>query len=125
GTCKDTSCESGEKENLNYLCNDFSQSCCMQKTTTSFWWLWVLGILIVLIALAIAFKDKLKDFYYKLSTNKPKGNPSRPGMPSRINEIPQRRIIPPQSHPQYPRRPIPQRKSELDDVLKKLKEMGK
>ena len=91
----------------------------MQKSGKSFWWLWVLGILIVLIALAIVFKDKLKDFYDKFTTKKPA---PKSGMPPRISE-PQRRIIPQQ--PQYPRRPIPQRKSELDDVLKKLKEMGK
>jgi len=128
GTCKDTACGSGEKEDLSYSCNDFSQYCCMQKKDKSLWWLWVLGILIVLTALAIAFKDKLKDFYDKFTTKKPKGPPSRPGMPSRMPEIPQRRILPQQQqhHPQYPpRRPIPQRKSELDDVLKKLKEMGK
>ena len=94
----------------------------MQKTEKSFWWLWVLGILIVLIALVIVFRDKLKDFYSKLTTKKPKGPPSRPGM----HEVPQRRIPSSQQHhQQYPRRPIPQRKSELDDVLKKLKEMGK
>ena len=126
GTCKDTSCESGEKENLNYACNDVSQYCCMQKTGKSLWWLWVLGILIILITLGVVFKDKLKDFYDKLTTKKPKGPPSRPGMPSRMPEISQRRILPSQHNPQYPpRRPIPQRKSELDDVLKKLKEMGK
>ena len=122
GTCKDTACGSGEKEELSYLCNDVSQYCCMQKTEKSFWWLWVLGILIVLIALVIVFRDKLKDFYSKLTTKKTKGSPSRPGM----YEVPQRRIPSSQQHhQQYPRRPIPQRKSELDDVLKKLKEMGK
>ena len=132
GTCEDTACESGKKENLNYLCNDVSQYCCMQKSEKSFWWLWVLGILIVLIALGIVFKDKLKDFYDKFTTKKPA---PKPGMPPRMHEIPQRRltrVIPgwrifpqQQHHPQSPRRPIPQRKSELDDVLKKLKEMGK
>ena len=132
GNCKDTACESGEKENLNYLCNDVSQYCCIQKSEKSFWWLWVLGILIVLTALAIVFKDKLKDFYDKFTTKKPA---PKSGMPPKMSEIPQRRltrvipvgrIFPQQQHPpQYPRRPIPQKKSELDDVLKKLKEMGK
>ena len=71
---------------------------------------------------SIIFRDKLKDFYSKLTTKKTKGSPSRPGM----YEVPQRRIPSSQQHhQQYPRRPIPQRKSELDDVLKKLKEMGK
>jgi len=122
GTCRDTACESGEKEELSSLCNDVSQYCCMQKSGKSLWWLWVLGILIVLIALAIVFKDKLKDFYDKFTTKKPS---PKPGIPPRMHEIPQRRIISQQPPPQYPRRPIPQRKSELDDVLKKLKEMGK
>ena len=124
GTCRDTSCESGEKEDLTYSCDEVSQYCCMQKKEgKSLWWLWVLGILIILIALAIAFKDKLKDFYDKLTIKKKPRFPPKFGMP----EIPQRRIIPQQHNPQYPRRPIPQRerKSELDDVLKKLKEMGK
>ncbi|MBI2004217.1 hypothetical protein HYS72_02015 [Candidatus Pacearchaeota archaeon] len=123
GNCRDTACGSGEKEELSYLCNDVSQYCCMQKTEgKSFWWLWVLGILIILTALAIRFKDKLKDFYDKFTTKK---SAPRPGMPPRMHEVPQRRILPQQHHQQYPtRRPIPQ-KSELDDVLKKLKEMGK
>ncbi|MEK6823430.1 MAG: hypothetical protein AABY06_00185 [Nanoarchaeota archaeon] len=125
GTCKDISCESGEKEDLSYACDDVSQYCCMQKTGKSLWWLWALGILIILIALAIVFKDKLKDFYDKLTIKKKPSFPPRPGIPQRMQEIPQRRIIP-QQQPQM-RRPFPQRerKSELDDVLKKLKEMGK
>ena len=125
GTCKDTSCESGEKEDSGSSCNDISQYCCMQKDGKSFWWLWTLGILIVLIALAIVFRDKLKDFYDKLTIKKKPSFPPRPGIPQRMQEIPQRRIIP-QQQPQM-RRPFPQRerKSELDDVLKKLKEMGK
>ncbi len=122
GTCRDTACESGEKEDLSNLCNDVSQYCCMQKSSKSLWWLWVLGILIVLIALAIVFRDKLGNFYSKLTTKKPA---PKSGMPPRTHEVPQRRILPQQHNPQYPRRPIPQRKSELDDVLKKLKEMGK
>ncbi len=129
GTCKDTSCESGEKEDFTYSCDDVSQYCCMQKSGKSFWWLWVLGILIILIALAIVFKENLKDFYFKLTTKKKPGLPPKFGMPQRMPE-PQRRIMPSSQSPhapQYPRRPIPQRerKSELDDVLKKLKEMGK
>ncbi len=128
GTCRDTACESGEKEDLTYSCDDVSQYCCMQKSEKSFWWLWVLGILIILSVLGILFKDKLKDFYDKLTIKKKPGLPPRPGMPQRMPE-PQRRIFPSsqsQHHaPQYQRKPIPQRKSELDDVLKKLKEMGK
>lgn len=126
GTCKDTGCESGEKEDLSFSCDDVSQYCCMQKSEKSFWWLWVLGILIILSVLGILFKDKLKDFYDKLTIKKKPGFPPRTGMPQRMPE-PQRRIIPSQPHhaPQYPRKTIPERKSELDDVLKKLKEMGK
>lgn len=125
GTCKDTICGSGEKEEISFACDEVSQYCCMQKSEgKSLWWLWVLGILIILSVLGILFKDKLKDFYDKLTIKKKPSLPPRQGMPSRMPE-PQRRIIPQQHSQQSPRKTIPERKSELDDVLKKLKEMGK
>ncbi len=115
----------------------------------SYWWLWVLFALIVLATLGILFKDKVREFILKIKTrggkkggfsgsgssSGPRGPPSYPRRPMR-RPMPQRKILPPQMRPSRPtgppgsgppiKKPLPNSKNkELDDVLKKLKEMGK
>lgn len=134
GICKDFGCESGEEEDIYNYCSDTSQYCCVAKEKGgSLWWIWVLIILIVLTALAIVYRDKLKEFYIKLKAKKfspPKG-PRRPGIPTmgipQGRPMPPRRILPIQQHAPMRRPPIQARgkTKELDEVLKKLKEMGK
>lgn len=125
GNCRDF-CEENEESDYTYECSDYTQSCCFPKKGESKWWLWLLIILIILVIIAIIFKDKLKAFYLKLKSKKPRTKEapinSSQGMPQRT--MPPRRILPRTSMP--PRRPISQQKgNELDDVLKKLKDMGK
>lgn len=116
----------------------------------SMWWLWLIFIIIVLGLLGVLFRDKIKMFILKLKSGKgrkgPPGPPRR-GMPPGPRGVfpgrrpmPQtpRRILPPNEQ----KRPMPQNLSqrppmtkplapqkkkpgELDDVLKKLKDMSK
>jgi len=110
-------------------------------------WVWIIFVLIVLGLVAVLFRDKIRMLIIKMKkskkdTKKPRyGMGPRPGFPrppitprGPPRAMPPRRIIPsqqPRGAP--PRRPMPVRKvpqkqktpEELDDVLKKLKEMGK
>lgn len=130
GYCK-TSCGSGEQI-VTYNCNG-SGVCCITKESNLVLWIILLVVLIALTALGIVFRKKLKDFFLKLKTKfkfKPKGK--TPASQQKLSQTPssrvypgavQRSIIPNQQQHQV-RRPV-QNKSEFDDVLKKLKEIGK
>lgn len=143
-TCRafSSGCSSNEQETTSYSCN-YSDVCCMPKTSSGlgWWWIVILLILLILVALAIIFREKLKIFWFRIKTGSKKGGPSpnsanrpRPGFPPRppMNPIgfPQRKIIPSQQPAQPMRNPVvarpvqPKSKSEIDDVLKKLREMG-
>ena len=143
GICK-SSCGNNEEEDFNYDC-DYGESCCISKVKlkSSYLWIWVLLILILFSALGIVFRDKLRTQLLKLKTLfGGKKDKRRFDMPLTPHPNPQGRILPrrifsPQSSgapvrkpfaPQhYPANKKPEEKSknELDDVLKKLKEMGK
>lgn len=139
GTCR-SSCLSNEDE-TQYSC-DGSGTCCVEKTAParSYTGIIIFSILIVLVVLGIVFRKKLRMLVDQITKKKGTGTPSsfgqqRPGPfgpgslpPSTPAGMPQRtmprRIIPSQ---QPPRRPLPPRKQEGDfnEVLRKLKEMGK
>ena len=139
GNCRVNSCLSGEDQTA--LSCDFSTDvCCVAKppSTTNYLWIWILLILIVLVVLAIFFREKLRPYYMRIKSKfKKKGGsdenssgehrPPRypPSSPLGFMRPPtQRRQIP----PQYRRRQqgfVPKAKEEMDDVLKKLKDMSK
>ena len=145
GLCEDFSCGTGYQETNSYTCSG-GQICCTKSVDTthkSKWWIWVLFILIVLVVIAIIYRDKIKELIEKMQ-NKGKGPSSsaghspfsgRPGFPPRPGFSPPRKIIPP-SRPMPSRpmnsprpmnpamRPKPKSPRELDDVLKKLKDMS-
>jgi len=133
GICRD-SCYSDEEESY-YSC-DSGELCCVEKTISekkSYWWVWWLLILIFLAVMGIVFKDRLRPIWFKIKSKFGKSKPGpkprgpRPGFPP--SRMPQRRVISRRALP--PARRIPLRKPgtkprpEMDDVLKKLKEMGK
>ncbi len=136
GTCR-TSCNDGEVE-LDQSCDSFSDVCCAEEgnsfTGKNYLWIWILSlaILIVLVVMGFLYKDKLKAYWVSFtgkgkSSSQPRGGPfmppSFPSFPPR--GLPPRRIIP-SSTPVPQRRPMPVKKTnEMDDVLKKLKDMGK
>ena len=130
GTCRD-SCLSDEKENSDE-CDYIGEVCCEDKAVDtgggigeikSYWWIWALLILIVLVVIAIIFRDKLRPIWLRIKSifkRKPKTPPGYP-----LTRTPMRRPIHRGGSPPA-RRPAPARpKSDLDDVLKKLKEIGK
>jgi len=151
GTCK-SSCGSDEEEN-NDNCDSSSDVCCVEKTSSpksegkSYFWIWVLLVLILLAVLGIVFRDKIRPYWFRIKSKFGKGRkggedsgfgfrgPGRrppPGsgfLPSPLRRMPQRRIPLRQGEMQREsagRRPAEKQKpkGELDDVLKKLKEMG-
>ena len=140
GSCRvSSSCNSGEEENTLYGCSYSSEICCVQKTTSTknYAWVWILLILIILVVLAIIFRNKLRMLWLKISKKSGAGSSSssKPGFPrfppstsqNYPMRVPERRILLPVNRP--PQRPIVRPKSgaqkELDEVLRKLKEMGK
>ena len=130
GSCK-SSCSSDEQL-ASFSC-PISGICCIAKTTSSsnVWVIIILVILVLLVALGIIFRKKLQEFFFKLRSGKGKPSPQGTGprfpptssarvYPSAV----QRKIIPTQSQKPVARLPA-KNKSEIDDVLKKLKEIGK
>lgn len=138
--CRDT-CQPGEEiktsfNNVNVAdCPDDKVCCGIIKEKPSYWWLWLLIILIIIVVLGIIFKDKLRVLLFKFKTGFKKGPvketrppfppsaPSGAGMPRPVF----RRPIFPQS--KQVARPFAKPKSkvdeELEETLKKLKEMSK
>jgi hypothetical protein len=133
GVCR-YGCDPDEEEAF-YACDISGNSCCVLKTTDekSYWWVWVLLILIILVVIGIIFRDKLRGFWLRMqSRGKPRPRKDvfdrpRPGpTPPLISPRPvQRRILPPSRHPPLRRPRKAKTSKELEDVLKKLKDMGK
>ncbi len=139
-------CDNTQQEESGFACAaDRGAVCCSPKavaTKSSSWWIWLLVILIILLVLAIIFRDQVKMWWFKFKNKfskssapmqpprqmppgaRPMQFPFRPGrivpgmMPSR-GPMPMNRY-PPNQQP----RPFPKEK-ELDDTLKKLRDMGK
>ncbi len=144
GSCR-ISCLDGESSSSFYDCEFSGDVCCFEdgKTTKNRWVIWVLIILILLTVLGIVFREKVKMFFMKMKSRKGKKNgpPSRPTFgglrhapprhPLPSKPIP-RRIVPHKpvytglKKPETPskKKPFKYRK-ELDEVLGKLKEIGK
>ena len=131
GECK-TTCSNNE-ETTSDDCPSFDLCCVEETKETNYILILVLGILILLLAIGIIFRDKLRKFWFKIKSKFKRGKSgpsprSPPGFPpgpsSAIGQRPtQRRVFPPTQRPA--RRPAHRSKGELDNVLKKLKEMGK
>jgi hypothetical protein len=155
GICEFSQCGEGHYESYEYNC-EYGDICCLQEENfsdneKSYWWIWVLFILIILVTVGILYKDKIQEFILNKTKGKKDGNngrnfpprfpPSYPKNPGARPPMP-RRIFPSQRKPirdtkkinpinrqiKRPpiRRPMPQKSpKELSEVLKKLKEMGK
>ncbi len=134
-TCKDsiTGCDSTEEEK-SLSCPE-NGICCSLKVVEdkSYWWLWLLIILIILIILAIVFRNQVQMWYFRVKnkfSKQPVNPQQRPpqqsmmGMPRQIipGQMPPR-PMPPRGMPPRPGLPFPKQR-ELDDTLKKLKDMG-
>lgn len=128
GTCKYTCSE--DEESVFYPCSSSGEVCCIQKQKSSLssWYIWVLLILVILVAIGILYKDKLREYFHKFKlggSSKPKPRPPRDFPPEpQIQRPIQRRILPPQTQQRPVKRPI-KKDNEFDEVLNKLKEMSK
>jgi len=124
GNCRDFECESGE-DRAYYDCS-YSQICCIEGEKPSYWWIWFLIILIILLVLGIIFRKKIRPYYDKIISKfkkKPKTfTPSKP-FKKAYPPISQKRMVFPKPNPI--KKPAKKNSDELDEVLKKLKEMSK
>lgn len=137
GVCRSSSCASNEQSNVASC--DFGDVCCIQKQSTSLAWeIWLLIILIILVILGIIFKDKLRFYWFRMSsifkkTPPPSGMRTNRGpvlLPhSKIPFMSQkpRKVLPFQSRMpvNIPFNSKSNKSTEFDDILNKLKEMGK
>ncbi len=153
GSCKLT-CDTtaNEQETTTLTCSDSANKCCQVQVTentkpaTSYTWLIILLlVLIAIVVAAIIYREKLTVYYYKYF-HKGKGSPSRPTGPEGPSQGLLQRPSPPAYTPSQgprvmrpmagpgqvpgPRPPVARgppspRDKELEDTLKKLKEMSK
>ncbi len=141
GECRTTGCNSNEKESF-LSCEFGGDSCCTTKSPGGggSFWIWFFLILIILVVVGIIFREKLRDFWFGIqsrfgrSSRRPSGSGrpgpgyGRPPPHHPLRHVPERRILLP-AETRQPTRHAPPRKSgaqkELDNVLKKLKDMGK
>ncbi len=135
GVCR-TSCSDDETVE-SYDCPSFKE-CCFEKQKKGLPAIvWILGILIVLTIIGIIFREKLRDFWFKIkskfrrgggkSSSVPTGGYSPGRFPPPSSSIPPRgiprKILPPRT--QRRKAPAQKTRKEIDDVLKKLKDIGK
>lgn len=137
GSCREK-CGSGEEESSE-SCNDEAKVCCVEKEGGSNWWIIILLILlIILVILAIKFRDRIRVFWLKYQGKAkvtPINKPSSPATPSYSG--PPASHAPMQSGPR-PFAPPPagirrgpvappssQKDKEMEETLRKLKEMTK
>jgi len=123
GFCK-VGCEKGEQEKLNYSCLETSEKCCMTKEKTNFLIYIILGILLILLIILFIFRKKLfkkKPVQVPTTQRRPEIPPRR--MPPR--RIPPQRRVPGMQQKSTPIKPVAKPVESKEDVLKKLKEMGK
>src|SRR3989344_3586306 len=153
GICRSYGCDADEEENTFYSCEFTGDVCCLLKTPSekkSLLWIWILLVLIVLVVVGIIFRNNLRMLWLRMSKGRGSKSspPSSPFSTSRppsfppshplniplfhrpMQRAPERKIMPPQQPPRPLSRPVaPKPKStaqkELDDVLKKLKDMAK
>jgi len=112
GTCEQYECDSGYSESYEYTCQ-YGDLCCVQDIDSpgenkSYWWVWLLFILIVLITLGILYKDKIQEYLLNMKNkgkDKDSGRGVSSGFPPSYPRRPmmrtpnQRRILPPQGKP--------------------------
>ncbi len=142
GECKAT-CSDSENQ-VSYSCSASASVCCVQKEETSGgsnWWIWILAILIILIIVAIIYRHRIQAWWFNYQKKRQAGKggatsvgrapgpglPVRPMMPV---GRPMARPIPPRGLPVRPATKVigrtnASKNKELDDTLKKLRDIGR
>lgn len=132
GLCTTSACESGEQEE-SYACTSSGEICCVTLDTPaessserSMWiWITLLAILILLVVLAIIYRKKLQMRFHRGRRPETSSSPvviSRPPFPpsspvARYNVRPQPMV--------QARRPLSQTDKEMEETLRKLREISK
>jgi len=139
GVCS-SSCDPDSEEQTFDSCSDSNSVCCVSKTPkkkSSVWlWVFIFSILIILVILAIIFRHRIQLWWIKFRHKRKgkKGPPSgvvsrRPPYPPPLGirrTIPHRRPPPQRAPPKaYPPRAKTKIDHELEETLKKLREMSK
>lgn len=116
GSCR-SSCDSGEEVSTD-ACTNTQDVCCVSSrvsTGSSNWpWILVIGILILLIILAIIYKDSIRIWYY-----------TRKAKPVVARTLPPRPVQRPVSTGRAPMRATGSKSNEFEDTLRKLRDMSK
>ncbi len=110
--------------------------CCGKKLVEekkSYWWIWLLIILIILVILAIIFRNQLRIWIFRFKNKFRKGGVVSTTRPRGFPPFPQetkprsRMILParPVQRPSLRRVGISKTDKELDETLKKLREISK
>ncbi len=132
GTCRIGSCLSGEQESSE-SCQFSTDVCCIQKSddaginlkNVSSLWIWILLVLILLLVLGIIFRDKLRMLWFRISSGGGQSSHPHSGPSTRPPFMPSVPRMIPRSSPVMRRTTPSRRPGEIDEVLKKLKEMGR
>jgi hypothetical protein len=152
GVCKTSSCNSNEKQ-ISSPCSNENEICCIEKEKSSILIILIIGIFILLVIFGFIFKDKLRIFLFPilskiwkkknknpLINNKtsssqlenkriPLTNQNAPSSRVYPGAVQRRVIIPENKNSESQRiinrRGINKNSSEVEDVLKKLKEISK
>jgi len=139
-------CAVDEDEENSLTCPN-NNICCKKQATApapNYWWVWLLVILVILLALAIVFRNQLKIWLFRIKNKfsktpisvqqqRPLMQSMPPGMRPPMRPMPPgMRPLPPGMRPPMgrpmpgqPQRPGYPRDKELDETLRKLREMGK
>ncbi len=131
GDCA-SSCDSSE-EKSSFSCTDSEEICCVEKDEpikpkSNIIWILILGILILLVIIAIIYRTKIQIWWHTFTgrmSSSPVTRGPPPGASPSLMSSNYRRISPrPQIRPST-RRPASQVDKEMEETLKKLKEMSK
>jgi hypothetical protein len=140
GNCK-VSCSSDEQRDDSKTCEIADYQCCREPVSPGNNWFWIifLIILIILIVLAIIYRDKLRVIWFRYKGKASVSPIVKPGVPPisgnkgmedfrpspKFAPVPGRRIVHPGRFQPQVRRPASPKDKELEETLKKLKEMSK
>ncbi len=128
GICKN-SCSVSEDETSD-SCGSSGGVCCLAKPKSgNSLWIWILGILIILVIIAIMFRHRIQIWWFTRrgkikSTPVTKGPPPAPAQMMRRPVVRPAGFLPVKQNQQRPAQRKPESK-EYEDTLKKLRELGK
>lgn len=128
-SCKDyCDTQAGESKDEDYECPG-SKVCCVRiagEPWWKLWWIWALLGLIVLVLVGILFRNQLQMFWMKITSGRgkgssvaPRGGPRFPPSSGSRNIFPPSNMMRPGSRP-----PRASEGGDVEDVLKKLRDMG-